>query len=105
LVLDPAGKERSRLEGYLPKEEFIVHLKIGLARLALSRKDWTNAAERYENVVTAHPDSKFAPQAIYYRGVSRYSGSHDHNDLGNTAAELKEKYEGNEWQLRSIPWL
>ena len=104
-MLDPDGKERSRLEGYLPKEEFNAHLKMGLARLSLSRKDWTNAAERYDEVVNSHPDSRYVLQAIYYRGVSSYSGSHDHKDLGNTAAELKEKYEGNEWQLRSIPWL
>ena len=104
-MLDLDGKERSRLEGYLPRDEFTAYLKMGLARLALTRKDWTNAAERYDEIVNAHGDSRYAPQAIYYRGVSRYSGSHDHNDLGNTAAELKEKYEGNEWQLRSIPWL
>jgi outer membrane protein assembly factor BamD (BamD/ComL family) len=104
-VLDIDGKERSRLEGYFPKEEFFAHLKMGLARLALTRKDWTNAAERYDDIANAHSDSIYAPQAIYYRGVSRYSSSHDHNDLGNTATELKENYDGNEWQIRSIPWL
>lgn len=77
---------------------------MGLARVALSRKDWAEAERRFAEVVSDHPDSKYAPQAIYYRGVSRYSASHDHNDLGNTATELKEKHEGNEWQLRSIPW-
>lgn len=78
---------------------------MGLARTALSRKDWPEAERRFDNVVNDHPNSKYAPQAIYYRGVSRYSASHDHHDLGNTATELKEKHEGNEWQLRSIPWL
>ena len=105
LVLDPDGKERWRLEGYLPKDEFRAHLEMGLARLALSRKDWADAERRYAAVAENFPDSKYAPQAVYYRGVSRYSGSHDHNDLGSTADALKEKFEGNEWQLRSIPWL
>jgi hypothetical protein len=55
-------------------------------------------------VLNEFPDSQFAPQAVYYRGVSRYSGSHDHNELGNTAKTLAERFPGDEWQLRSIPW-
>ena len=60
---------------------------------------------RPRSVADGSPESRFAPQAIYYRGVSRYSASHDHTELGTTAKTLKEKHEGNEWQLRSIPWL
>ena len=56
-------------------------------------------------MVAARKDSKFAPEAIYYKGVSKYSGSHDHTTLGDTAEQLQDIYPGNEWQLRSIPWL
>lgn len=104
-MLDPEGKERWRLEGYLPREEFRAHLEMGLARLALAKKDWVEAVTRYGAVADNYPDSKYAPQAVYYRGVSRYSGSHDGADLAATAAELKKNYEGSQWQLRSLPWL
>ena len=53
LLLDPDGKERSRLEEYLPKDEFRAHLEMGLARLALSRKDWTEAERRYDQVAVS----------------------------------------------------
>ena len=106
LVMDPEGEERWRLEGYLPKEEFRVYLELGLARVAFMKKDWATAEGHFANIADNYPGSKYAPEAVYYRGVSRYSASHDDGaELANTAAALKEKFEGNEWQLRSIPWL
>ena len=105
MVMDSEGNERFRLEGYLPKDEFNAWLELGLARVAFMEKDWATAQKHFENVLTQFPDSKFAPQATYFRGVSKYSASHDGTDLANTASELSEKFSGTEWQLRSIPWL
>lgn len=102
--MDPDGKERWRLEGYLPKDEFRADLEIGLGRVEFMKKNWAEAERHFDWVLQNSPDSKFAPEAVYYRGVSRYSASHDHEELGNTAKALAEKYSGTEWQLRSIPW-
>ena len=105
MVMDPSGEERWRLEGYLPREEFHAYLELGLARVAFMKKDWAAAEKHFSSVLEQYPDSKFAPEAIYYKGVSRYSVSHDSAELANTAAVLNAKYQGNEWQLRSLPWL
>ena len=105
LILDADGIERTRLEGYLPKDEFNAHLTMGLARVAMTKKRWADAEQLFESVIDGQPDSPFVPQAIYYRGVSRYSVSHESSDLALTAVELDKKFRGNEWQLRSIPWL
>ena len=104
MITDPDGQERRRLEGYLPKEEFRANLEMGLGRVAFMKKDWTGAEMRYSNVIAENPDSKFVPEATYYRGVSRYSRSHESSELAATARELAEKFPGQEWQLRSIPW-
>jgi uncharacterized protein HemY len=104
MIMDSDGEERWRLEGYLPKEEFRADLEMGLGRVAFMRKDWAAAEKHFAWVADNHPDSKFAPQATYYRGVSRYSASHDGKELAATASALSEKYPGTEWQLRSIPW-
>src|SRR5688572_33157470 len=101
--MDPNGDERSRLEGYLPRDEFRAHLEMGLGRVAFMNKDWAAAEKHFNRVSRDFAESRFAPQAVYYRGVSRYSASHEGAELGNTATALKEKFEGNEWQLRSIP--
>ena len=105
VVMDADDKERWRLEGYLPKDDFRTFLEMGLARVAFIKKDWADAERRYTAVIDNQPDSYYAPQAVYYRGVSRYSATHDAAELAKTGKVLTEQYPGNEWQLRSIPWL
>ncbi len=104
LVLDPDGKERWRLEGYLPKEEFRAQLELGLARVAFVRKQWAEAERRYAEVVERYPGSKFAPEALYRRGVSRYSATHDHSILGELRVELEGRYPGSLWALKTAAW-
>ena len=41
LLLDSAGKERMRLEAYLPHNDFRAALKNGLGRIALVQKKYT----------------------------------------------------------------
>ena len=103
--MDPEGHERWRLEGYLPRDEFRAYLELGLARVAFMQKDWAAAEQHFSNVLDTFPNSKFAPEATYYKGVSRYSASHDSGELAQTAGTLNEKFPGNQWQLRSLPWL
>jgi hypothetical protein len=104
LVLAADGKERCRLEGYLPKDEFRAFLEMGLARVDVMQKKWSDSERRYNSVVENHSDSIFVPEAVYYGGVSRYSQSHDSGDFAATAQVLADKYTGSEWQLRSLPW-
>ena len=104
LVTDPKGNERSRLEGYLPKDEFRVSLEMALARVAVMRKDWADAERRYKSVVENSPDSQFAPEAVYWRGVSRYKATNDHEALGEVAKIFGQKYRDSIQALKSQPW-
>jgi len=105
LVMDPDGEERWRLEGYLSKDEFRAHLEMGLARLALIRKNWPEAEKRYAEVMERYPSSRYAPEAIYYRGVSRYSASHESAELAAVAQTFTEKHQDSIWAMKSLPWL
>jgi hypothetical protein len=102
--MDPDGKERWRLEGYLTKDEFKVNLEMGLARVAFTRKDFADAERRYAAIVANNPDSKFAPEAVYNEGVSRYSITHDHLTLADVATTFTHKYQDSIWAEKSIPW-
>jgi TolA-binding protein len=104
LVMDPQGDERSRLEGYLSKDEFRVNLEMGLARVAAMRKDWRDAERRYDSIVETYPDSDFVPEAIYWRGISRYLTTHEHSILEEVAATLRTKYPDSIWALKALPW-
>jgi TolA-binding protein len=103
--MDPDGKERCRLEGYLPKEEFRANLEMGLARVAFMRKDLPDAERRYAEIVERYPDSKFAPEAVYWQGVCHYKATNDHTVLAKVASTFTEKYQDSVWALKSLPWL
>lgn len=104
IITDPNGKERWRLEGYLPKDEFGANLQMGRARVAVMDKDWSEAERRYAAVLTTYPDSKYAPEATYWHGVSVYQKTHEHEALSDVARTFTEKYRNSAWALRSIPW-
>jgi hypothetical protein len=104
LILDSDGKERWRIEGYLPKEEFRAHLELGLARVAFTKKRWADAERRYAEVLDRYPDSKSAPEALYWRGVSHYKATNDHTVLGELPGQFKEKYPDSVWALKTAAW-
>ena len=104
LVLDSDGAERLRVEGYLPKEEFRAQLEMGLARVAFTHKQWADAEQRYAEVVERYPGSKVAPEAVYWRGVSRYKATNDHTVLGEVASALSERYRDSVWALKASVW-
>lgn len=105
LILDSKGVERVRLEGYLPKEEFRAQLELGLARVAFMNKRWAEAERRYGEVLDHYPDSKAAPEALYWKGVSHYKATNDHTVLGELPAEFQQKYPDSAWALKTAAWV
>jgi len=104
LIMDSGGVERSRIEGYLPKNWFRARLEMGLARVAFMQKKWADAEKIYAAVAESYADTAVAPEAIYWRGVSHYKATNDHTGLGEVGIELGAKYPDNEWTLKSLPW-
>lgn len=105
LFLDSSGKERYRIEGYLPRREFAAQLELGLGRIAFVHKQWAEAEEHYKNVLSQCEDTASAAEAVYWAGVVLYKKTNDHNSLGTTAKELAEKYPQSVWAMKASPWL
>ena len=105
IILDPNGKERFRIEGYLPKDEFRAHLELALARVAFMSKNWKDAERRYTEVLERYPESKAAPEALYWKGVSHYKATNDHTVLGELPGQFQEKYPESEWALKTAAWV
>jgi Tetratricopeptide repeat len=103
-ILDWNGIQRFRLEGYLPKEEFRPQLELGLASVAFKNKQWEEAERRYAAVLDRYPDSKAAPEALYWKGVSHYKATNDHTVLGELPGLFKEKYPESIWALKTLAW-
>ncbi len=104
LILDSKGLERHRIEGYLPKDEFRAQLELGLARVAFMNKNWADAERRYAEVLERYPNSKSAPEALYWKGVSHYKGTNDHTVLGTLPGEFQQKYGDSIWAMKSAAW-
>lgn len=105
LILDPNGKERFRIEGYLPKDEFRAQLELGLARVAFMSKDFADAGRRFSEILERYPESKAAPEALYWKGVSRYKSTNDHTVLGEMPGQFQEKYPDSIWAEKTAAWV
>ena len=105
LILDSNGKERFRIEGYLPTDEFRAHLELALARVAFMSKNWADAERRYAEVLERHPNSKVAPEALYWKGVSHYKATNDHTVLGELPGQFQERYPDSIWALKTAAWV
>ncbi|MEP6818558.1 MAG: tetratricopeptide repeat protein [bacterium] len=102
--MDSSGKERWRIEGYLPKNEFRAQLELGLARIFFMDKQWADAEQKYAQVRERYPETAAAPEAVYWRGVSQYKRTNDHTVLGGVAEELEEKYPASVWTQKASVW-
>jgi len=103
VVFDPQGRETYRFEGFLPAEDFLAQLKLGLARVALSSQDYTGAQHAFEDVVENHGKTAAAPEALYWSGVARYKTG-DKGALKETASQFKERYHESEWAKKASVW-
>ncbi|MGH9394940.1 MAG: hypothetical protein ACRD1E_12270 [Terriglobales bacterium] len=92
LVLDSAGAEQFRLEGYLPRAEFSAQLELGRARLAFVQKRWQAAEEIYEAVVRNSASTLAAAAGIYWGTVCYYKRTQDHTRLRSMAERLLQEY-------------
>lgn len=104
VVLDPDGREQHRWEGYLPPDEFLGQLELGLAKSAFAAGRWAEAERLFREVAERHPETEYAPQAVYYAGVSRYKGG-DAKALAETGRALRERYPGSSWARKGSVWL
>jgi hypothetical protein len=105
LLLDSEGKERVRLEGYLPNTDFVAALESGLGRIAFVHKKYGDAERWYDDVVKRFAQSHSAPGAMYWRAVARYRATNDHTVLTKVAEELQNAYPSSVWAAKAIPWL
>ena len=91
LLLDADGAERHRVEGFLPVDDFVAQLELGLARNAFEHKQYADAEQRFRAIGELHPSAGVAPEACYWAGVSAYKATRNPEPLRATAKLLTEK--------------
>src|SRR5262245_14651947 len=77
VLADDAGKAHYRIEGYLPPEDFLAQLALGLGRHQLERQEYAKAIHHFEEVARRHRGTDAGAQALYWLGVAQYKHSKD----------------------------
>jgi TolA-binding protein len=104
LVVDPSGTERHRIEGFLPADDFLSQLALGVAKAAFARQDYAAAERLYKDVLDRYPKTDAAPEAQYWTGVSRYRATSDAGALKATADAFSKQYQESTWAKKASVW-
>ena len=104
LIVDSDGAERHRIEGFLPTDEFLSQVELGLAKVAFQRQNFAEAERLYRELVEKFPSTDAAPEALYWAGVSNYKGTGDGSALGATAKAFRERYQDTTWAKKASVW-
>lgn len=103
IMLDSTGKERYRIEGYLPLQEFAGHLVLGLGRIAFMHKQWQLAEDFYVEVITKHAGTKAVAEAFYWAAVCSYKQNKDIRIL-TEMADFNPRYRDTIWAMKTSVW-
>ena len=104
IVLDSSGKEHSRTVGFLPPEELIPSLLLGIAKTRFDTDQFPETIESLERLVLEYPKSGSAPEAIFLRGVAGFKATHVAAMLKGAHERLKAEYPDSEWAKRAEPY-
>ena len=77
LLLDSAGAEKHRIEGFLPVDDFLAQLELGLAKISFQRGSYAEAEKRFRTICGTYRTTGAAPEARYWAGVSAYKASNE----------------------------
>jgi TolA-binding protein len=104
LIVDADGEERHRVEGFLPPNDFLSQVELGLAHAAFKRGDPAKAEPLFREVARQYPETDAAPEALYWAGVSKYRASDDPAALKETAGEVSRHYPQSSWAKKASVW-
>jgi hypothetical protein len=104
LIIDRAGTERHRIEGYVPADEFLAQLELGLAKSAFARGRFDESERRFRSIVERYRSSQAAPEALYWAGVSRYKATNDAAALTDTARQFASRFTDSPWATKASVW-
>ncbi len=104
LFLDTNKKGHHTVVGFLPPEELIPAIFVGVGKTFFDAGELDRAMGALDNVIKNHPSSHAAPEAVYFRGVCEYKKTHSAEPLKQVYEKLQAEYPANEWATRADPY-
>jgi hypothetical protein len=104
ITLDEGAREHHRTVGFLPPEELIPSLLLGIAKTHFDHDRFDQALIHLDQVLGGYRKSGAAPEAIYLRGVSLFKSTHDPKPLKQAYELLTAEFPADEWTRRAYPY-
>jgi len=104
IILDLYGHEHQRTVGYLPPDEMVPTLLLGISKASFVNDQFNEAVIQLSTLLNGYPESAVAPEAVYLRGVARYKSSHAPGALKEVYQQLLEQYPDSKWTRRAEPY-
>jgi tetratricopeptide (TPR) repeat protein len=104
VTLDSRGEEHHRTVGFLPAEELIPSLLLGIGKVHFDLDHYEKALHYLDRLLAEFPKSNAAAEAIYLRGVCRYKNTGEAGSLKEAYEQLQAQYPTSEWTTRSSPY-
>jgi hypothetical protein len=104
VVLDWNGKEHQRTVGFLPPEELIPSLLLGIAKTHFDLDQFGDAMVMLDKILSDHGGSGAAPEAVFLKGVCGYKSTHNPSPLKQAYEKLQATYPTSEWTKRALPY-
>lgn len=104
MILDSVGVVHQSTVGFLPPEEFVPSLLMGLAKAAFDLNNLEDCKKHLDHILDTYPESISAPEAVYYRGVTTYKTGGQAEPLIDAYHVLQDRYPASEWAKRALPY-
>lgn len=104
VVLDYYGREHQRTLGFIPPDEMVPTLLLGIGKAGFANDQFNEAVLQFNTLLNGYPGSACAPEAMFLRGVARFSSSHTPSVLKETCQQLRQRYPESEWSGRAEPF-
>ena len=104
IIIDHDGKEHHRTVGFMPPEELIASLLLGMAQTDFDAERFEPALKSLELLLRDYSTSDAAPEALFLRGVCQYKSTHNPAPLKAAYEKLQEVYPASEWTKRAYPY-
>ena len=96
--------ECHRIEGFLPVDDLLAQLELGLGKVSFKEEKYAEAEKRFRTVAQNYPSTEAAPEAAYWAGVSAYKASNDPKRLTETQQVLQSKFPSSQWARKAMVW-
>jgi len=103
MIVDQNGKEHHRTIGFMPPDELIASILLGVGNAHCNHGRFSAALECYKQIINQYPRSHSVQEAIFQTGVSRYKSTNNPEPLMEAYEKLYEEYPDDRWTKRASP--